>query len=132
MPKDHQSTYGQISLQVTDTWEELLNKFGAYHNADVISGRYSTIEKSYKNSLAAMTKRPSSLVHNSASRSRHVYIQRQVHYSYKNNNVIINYNCSDHSYKDSRSDNRSSYQPNDFSSRTTGNHRSRSNHQYGE
>ena len=62
VPKDHRSTYGQTSLQVTDTWEELLNKFGAYHNANVISGRYGTTEKSYNDSLAAMTKRPSSFV----------------------------------------------------------------------
>ena len=49
IPKDHRSTYRQTYLQVTDIWEELLNKFGAYHNADVISGRYGTIKKSYNN-----------------------------------------------------------------------------------
>ena len=63
VPKDHRYTYGKTFLQVTDTWEELINNFGAYHNADVISGRYGTIEKSYNNSLAAMTKRPSSFGH---------------------------------------------------------------------
>ena len=132
MPKDHQSTYGQTSLQVTDTWEELLNKFGAYHNADVISGRYSTIEKSYKNSLAALTKKPSSFVHPSATRSRHVSSQSQVESSYNNNNGRSNNNRSDRSYNDSSPDNRKSCQPNYCSIRTTGKYSSRSNHQYGE
>ena len=130
MPKYHRSTYGQTSLQVTDTWEEMLNKFGAYHNTDVISGRYGTIEKSYNNSLAAMTKRPSYFGHPPAGRSRHFSSQRQGHSSY--NNGRSNYNRSDRSYNDSRPDNRKSYQPNNRSSRTTGKHSSRSNHQAGE
>ena len=29
MPKYYRSTYGQTSLQVTETWDEMLNKFGA-------------------------------------------------------------------------------------------------------
>ena len=77
IPKDNRSTYGQTSLQVTETWEELLNKFGAHHNADVIRGRYSTIEKSYNNSLADMTKRPFYLGHPPASRARYGSSQRQ-------------------------------------------------------
>ena len=40
MLKDHQYTYWQTSLQVTYTWEELLNKCGAYHNSDVGSLRH--------------------------------------------------------------------------------------------
>ena len=131
MLKDHRSTYVQTPLQVTDTWEELLNKFGAYHNSDVISGRYGTIEKIYNNYLATMINIPSSFVHTSASRSRHVSSQRQGQYSYNNNNVRINYNRSDRSYNDSCPDNCSSYQPNDCSSRTTGNHSSCSHHQSG-
>ena len=118
MPKYHRSTYGQTSLQVTDTWEEMLNKFGAYHNTDVISGRYGTIEKSYNNSLAAMTKRPSYFGHPPAGRSRHFSSQRQGHSSY--NNGRSNYNRSDCSYNNSRPYNRKSYQPNNRSSRTTG------------
>ena len=129
VPKDHRSTYGQTSLQVTDTWEELINKFGAYHNADVISGRYGTIEKSYNNSLASMTKRPSSFGHPPASRAIHGSSQRQGQSSY--NNGRGDYNRSCRSYNDSCPDNRKSYQLNDRSSRTTGKHSSRSNHQYG-
>ena len=77
MSKDHQSTYGKTSLQVTGTWDELLNKFGAYHNDDMIISRYGTIEKSYNDSLAAMTNMPSSFGHLSASRARHASSQRQ-------------------------------------------------------
>ena len=90
MSKDHQSTYRQKIFQVTDTWEELLNNFGTYHNADVISGRYGTIEKSYNNYLAPTTKRPSSLGHPPAFCARHGFIQRQGQSSY--NNGRSNYN----------------------------------------
>ena len=130
MPKDHQYTYGQTYLQFTDTWEELLNKFGAYHNSDVISGHYGTIKKSCNYSLASMTKRPSSFSHPPASRARHGSSQRQGQSSY--NNWRSNYNCSDRSYNDSCPDNCMSYRPKDSSSRTTGKHSSRSNHQSGE
>ena len=129
IPKDHQSTYGKTSLQVTDTREEILNKFGAYHNADVISGRYGTIEKSYNDSLAAMTKRPSSFGHPPESRAIHGSSQRQGQSSY--NNGRGDYNRSCRSYNDSCPDNRKSYQLNDCSSRTTGKHSSHSNHQSG-
>ena len=130
MPKDYRSTYGQKSLQITDTWEELLNNFGAYHNADVISGRYVTIKKIYNDYFDAMTKRPSYFVHPSASRSIHISSQRQGHASY--NNGRSNYNISDRSYNDSRPDTRKSYQPNNRSSRMTGKHSSNSKHQSGE
>ena len=130
IPKDHRSTYRQTYLQVTDIWEKLLNKFGAYHNADVISGRYGTIEKSYNDSLDAMTNRPSSFGHPPEIRARHGSSQRQGKYSY--NNGRSKFNRSDQSYNDSLPDNRKSYQPNYFSSRTTGKHSSCSNHQSGE
>ena len=126
-PKDHLSTCGQTSLQVTDTWEELLNKLCAYHKSDVISGRYGTIENIYNDSLAAMTKRPSYFGHPPVGRSIHVSIQGQGKSSY--NNYRNSYNCSDSSYNDSSPDNRKRYQLNDRSSRTTGKNSSCSNHQ---
>ena len=79
-----------------------------------------------------MKKRPSAFVHTSEIRSRHVSIQRQGQSYYNNNNGRSKYNCSDRSYNNSRPDNRSSYQPNNCSSRTTGNHSSCSKHQYWE